>query len=612
MQPEIQKLVDAGQLTSQLALKLEKLPPGTWVLHKSWGFGQIESWDDLVGQVVIHFQNKKNHSMQFQYAAETLAPVPEGHFLVKKVTETEHLRKLASTEPAELLRIILADHDSKLTIDQIGKMLVPDLLTETAFKKWWDAAKKAVKGAGLIAIPAKRTDPILLRGQAISRTDELLGVFNAARQTKVQLAAADQIVKNLDLFGTELEKLKAVVSSLGTIATQNQRLKTAHAIELLVARDEIVATYLSLSVVPANLTLEKILQDEESRLSEILPEISAARQRKVLAAYPKAFPERWIDKVTRLLNRANTRIAGEVAYLLEAEGRHAELEKTIDKALREHSISSDGLIWLARERASFPAFTTPALFAAIIAAIERDQQSDIKATRLADLLINDRELVSDMVEGAERDSARDIMRKLLMTTVFEELTKRSILARLIKAHPELQSMLSGETGEKEEQLIVSWFSLEKRKEEYEDLITKKIPENVREISAAREHGDLRENFEYKAAKEQQTVLQRRKAEMDHMLGTARGTGFEKPDTTKVSIGTVVDVLDLNTNDTVTYTILGAWDSEPVENIISYLTAIGQSLLGRPAGEEVALATDRGPRQVRITNIKTYTGPLATH
>lgn len=611
MLPEIQKLVDAGQLTSTLADKLEKLPPGTWVLHKSWGFGQIDSWNDLVGQVIINFQTKKNHPMQFQYAAETLAPVPEGHFLVKKATETDALRKLAATDPAELLRIILADHDNKLTIDQIGKLLVPDLLTETAYKKWWDATKKAVKGAGLIAIPAKRTEPIVLRAQAISRTDELLGVFNAARQTKDQLAAADQIVKNLDLFGTELDKLKTVVSALGTIATQNQRLKTAHAIELLVARDEIVATYLSLSVVNSNLTLEKILQDEESRLSEILPDISAARQRKVLAAYPKAFPERWIDKVTRLLNRANTRIAGEVAQLLEAEGRQADLEKVIDKAIREHSISSDGLIWLARERAKFPSFTTPALFAAIIAAIERDQQSDIKATRLADLLINDRELVSDMVEGSDRDSARDIMRKLLMTTVFEELTKRSILARVIKAHPELQSMLSGETGEKEEQLIVSWSSLEKRKEEYEDLITKKIPENVREISAAREHGDLRENFEYKAAKDQQTVLQRRKAEIEHMLGTARGTGFEKPDTSKVSIGTIVDVLDLNTNETITYTILGAWDSEPTENIISYLTAIGQSLLGRPVGEEVALATDRGPRQVRITGIRTYTGPLAT-
>ena len=202
------------------------------------------------------------------------------------------------------------------------------------------------------------------------------------------------------------------------------------------------------------------------------------------------------------------------------------------------------------------------------------------------------------------------MRKLMMTNVFEELTKRSLLARVIKAHPDLQMMLSGEVTEKEEQLIVSWSSLEKRKAEYEDLLTKKIPENVKEISAAREHGDLRENFEYKAAKEQQTVLQRRKAEIEHMLGLARGTGFNKPDTSRVSIGTVVEITDLTSEAKEIFTILGAWDSEPTVNIISYLTSIAQALIGHSIGENVELPTERGTKSVRIEKITAYDGPLA--
>lgn len=224
--------------------------------------------------------------------------------------------------------------------------------------------------------------------------------------------------------------------------------------------------------------------------------------------------------------------------------------------------------------------------------------------------MEDRELVSDMVEGASRDDARDVMRKLMMTNVFEELTKRSLLARIIKAHPELQTMLSGDVTEKEELLIVSWTSLEKRKNEYEDLLTKKIPENVKEISAAREHGDLRENFEYKAAKDQQTVLQRRKAEIEHMLGLARGTSFEAPDLSRVSIGTVVTISDLASQANETFTILGAWDSEPTANVISYLTSIAQALIGHGIGENVSLPTERGTRQVRIDQISAYDGPLA--
>jgi transcription elongation factor GreA len=610
MLPEIQKLIDAGQLSSQHGDKLATLTPGTWVLHKSWGFGQIDTWNDLVGQIVIHFQTKKNHSMQFQYAVETLTTVPEGHFLVKKVLQPEQLKALATSEPAELLRLILSDHDHKLTVDQLIKLLVPDLMTEPGFKKWWDAAKKAAKTGGLIAIPAKRTDPIVLRTEALSRTDELVSVFNAARQTKDQLAAADQIVKSIDLFASEIEKLKPVVASLGTIAAQNQKLNTADALEIIIARDEITAVYLSLSVASSGLTLEKILLDVESRLTEILPNIGAARLRKVLAAYPSAFPERWVEKVTRLLQTANTRIAGEVGRLFEDQSQPETLERILDKGIREHTISSDGLIWLAKERKKYPAYTKTGLFSAIISAIERNQQSDIKATRLQDLLMEDRELVSDMVEGADRANARDIMRKLMMTTVFEELTKRSLLARVIKAHPDLQTMLSGDVTEKEEQLIVSWTSLEKRKDEYEELLTKKIPENVKEISAAREHGDLRENFEYKAAKDQQTVLQRRKAEIEHMLGLARGTGFEKPDTSKVSIGTVVEITDLADSQTETYTILGAWDSEPTANVISYLTSIAQALIGHSVGETLELPTERGTKSVRIEKITAYDGPLA--
>src|SRR5207244_8858179 len=112
--------------------------------------------------------------------------------------------------------------------------------------------------------------------------------------------------------------------------------------------------------------------------------------------------------------------------------------------------------------------------------------------------------------------------------------------------------------------IVSWESLEKRKDEYEELINKKIPENSREISVARSYGDLRENFEYKAAKEMQRVLMRRKSEMEHQLSRARGTNFENADTSKVSIGTIVTVKNLDDGSIETYAILGAWDSDPAQ------------------------------------------------
>ncbi|HET6407967.1 MAG TPA: hypothetical protein VFG14_08810, partial [Chthoniobacteraceae bacterium] len=78
MQAEIQKAIDSGKLTTAAGEALAKLPPGTFVQHKSWGFGQIAGIDFLVAQVTIDFKSKKGHPMQLQYAAESLIAIPIG------------------------------------------------------------------------------------------------------------------------------------------------------------------------------------------------------------------------------------------------------------------------------------------------------------------------------------------------------------------------------------------------------------------------------------------------------------------------------------------------------------------------------------------------------
>ena len=98
---------------------------------------------------------------------------------------------------------------------------------------------------------------------------------------------------------------------------------------------------------------------------------------------------------------------------------------------------------------------------------------------------------------------------------------------------------------------------------------------------------------------------RRKAELEQMLARARGSSFENPDTTKVSIGTKVTLRDTDTGETLEYVILGAWDSEPEHRIISYQTAIGQALLGKKPGDTVELPSDTTSREVEITEIEAH-------
>src|SRR5439155_5161500 len=128
-----------------------------------------------------------------------------------------------------------------------------------------------------------------------------------------------------------------------------------------------------------------------------------------------------------------------------------------------------------------------------------------------------------------------------------------------KVYPELEGTITGgQPEEKTAQLIVSWSSLERRKAEYEELVKAKIPANTKEIALARSYGDLSENFEFKAAKQMQSVLMRRKVELEEALDNARGTAFENPDTSRVSIGTVVTLRNSNAAQEESYRLLGAW------------------------------------------------------
>jgi transcription elongation GreA/GreB family factor/transcription elongation factor GreA-like protein len=607
MDAEIQKAVEAGTLSSQAAATLKQLQPGTFCLHKSWGFGQIESVNFLLNQIIIDFRGKKGHTMQLQYAAESLQPLPPEHILSRKSTDLPGLKKLAKEDPIALVRLVLASNGGRATQDQLALAVAPELFNETEFKRWWESTKRLLKKDGHFAVPARKSEFIELREAPVSRGDDLLAAFFAVRHLKDQLNALDQISKNLDAFSDPAKQLEPVLRAADDIARKSQRLHPSQAFEILLARDEIAGKS---SAAPAEgaLTLTGILREEDRKLHDILPFIPAAKQKRVLAEFPNAFGDAWVEKALNLMVRTNSiRLAAEFARLLQDQGKHEDLRRELDRSIRDHSISTEVLLWLCKERdGGFGDLITPQVFSAILTALERDQFNEVKrGSKLHDLLLEDRELVSDLLISADSEIARDSMRRLLLTPVFEELNKRSLMGRIIKVHPELHSMLEGESGAKQEALIVSWESLEKRKNEYEELITRKIPENTREIGVARSYGDLRENFEFKAAKEMQRVLMRRKAEMEQQLTRARGTNFENPDTTQVSIGTVVTVRNLETSSTVTYTILGAWDGQPEQHIISYQAALGQALLGKKAGDEVELPTETGSERVEIVTIGAY-------
>lgn len=607
MHPEIQKAVDAGKLTAAAGQVLDQLQPGTYVIHKSWGFGQVDSLNFLVSQMTINFKAKKGHSMQLQYAAESLQPIKEDHILAQKAADAAAVKAKAKSDPVSLVRTILNSFGGKATQDQIAQSLAPEVFNETEFKKWWESTKKALKKDGHFAVPTKKGDPVELREAPVSHADQYLEAFKNARQLKDQLNALDQILKNLPEFTDPATQLSSAITTADDQARKNQRLNPAQALEFLLTRDEILEKTPAISRSADAPTVAQFLLDEKRRLATLIGDLPAAKQKRALAGIPDAFGEEWTSVALSLVTSGSTRVVAEAARLLEDKGQVEALIGGLDRAIREHSITSEALLWLGKEREGvFSELMNPRLLSSIIGALERDQFDETKRDRrLHDLLLNDKELLTDLLETATHEELRDIMQKLMRTPVFEELNKRSLLGRIIRVYPEMQALVSGDSDAKPQTLIVSWESLEKKKAELDELETKKIPENIKEIAIARSYGDLRENFEFKAAKEMQRVLGRRRAETMRDLGIARGTDFSNSDTAQCSVGTIVTLKEAGDGRIDVYTILGAWDGDPDKGIVSYQSALAQALIGHKVGEQVNVPTEHGDRVAQIEKIEAY-------
>jgi transcription elongation factor GreA len=605
MDTELEKLVEAGKLTSRAAQQLEKLKPGTFCLHKSWGFGRVSEWNLLLNQIVIDFAGKKSHPMQAEYAAENVTPLAPEHFLARKATDLAAIKNLASENPAALVRNILESLDGKATAQQIGEWLVGDVFTETEWKRWWESTKKALKASGVFSVPAKKTDPIQIRDEGVSHADELIDAFNKARQPKQQIAALEQIIKSYQQFGEPEKQLQPIIATIENMTVRNQKMHPEFAFELIIARDDLLGCIPSLHTTHIGLTLSKLILEEDERLILVLAKLPAAKEKRILQALPTALGPRWTERGLDLMQKSHGRMVAQIPRILSEAGKHDELRAMLERSIREHSATSEMLAWLCSEREQWSELVTQELLGAIFAALERDQHNTAgRAGKLYRTLVEDRQLLGDIFRKSDVATARDWMRRLQLSHLFDELTKRSLLARLVKVYPELESMITGvQTQGETASLIVSWSSLERRKAEYEELIKTKIPENTREIALARSYGDLSENFEFKAAKQMQSVLMRRKTELEQMLHNARGTSFESVDTSRVSIGTIVTLRNVETNTEETYTILGAWDGDPDRHIISYQTAIGQALLGHEVGDNVSLNAEHGVDQVTIVSIQ---------
>ena len=587
--------------------KLEAMEPGSYVVHRSWGFGQIKTYDDASQRLLIDFKDKKKHPMDPAFCITTMDVLPANHLLVRKETEAKKIATLIEENPAQLvLEALQAYPNNAATVIEM-EITLAQVVGEDKFKKWWAAAKKAVAKDPRISVPEKKTECYVVREVPVSAEDEILEQFTGTRSARRRIALAEELMSATGKKDVKAD-LSAVLKGVADAVKDSNQLDASERLYGAAVRDDLAAYVGSETVFePSQASLVAVVRD----LPSIAEKVPVHFQSRFLELIHETHPIESRDILFNLLKTSQGKFTTECINFLVEHDHSEELAATLTRWQTEQNLRAPVLLWIVKNRHSkkfaklLNPLISPRLLSSVFFAIDYEALQAASARRipLGDILSEDTDLISDLLSTADPETARDLANTLMLNQGFEELTKKSLLARFIKIFPKIQSLVAADAESKEEQLLVSKPSFERKREEYETIVSKKIPENSKAIATAREHGDLKENSEYKMAKQDQQVLMAQKTNLEKELGRARVTDFKEASADQVGAGTIVQVKA--SGKTTVYTILGAWDGDADKNIISYKTALGSALVGKKAGDTVKVKTGSSEEDYTIVSIKRY-------
>ncbi|MDR1703241.1 MAG: transcription elongation factor GreA [Clostridiales bacterium] len=154
----------------------------------------------------------------------------------------------------------------------------------------------------------------------------------------------------------------------------------------------------------------------------------------------------------------------------------------------------------------------------------------------------------------------------------------------------------------DKKMLLTYSGLKEREDELRVLKTVKRKEIAEKIKEARSKGDLSENAEYDAAKEEQAKYEARIVELEKLLRNAQVIDEEDLDTDQVGIGSHVVLMDEEYDETVEYALVGSAEADPSEGRISNESPLGKGLLGRREGDEVTVEAPAGVMKYKVLKI----------
>lgn len=546
---------------------------GTIVWMKDKGAGRVVEVNLELESFKVDFERHPGLRVGFKAAPKLLEVLPPGHILRRKLEQPEELLRLKAEDPAALLLAVLESHERPLTAGEIREVLSA-IVEPEEWSSWWTAARRSsrilAEGSGgrqrYRAVASEEdADTSILDAFRRASPEHRLELFRRHSSRAGDLA--DRLAEGLRelALGPDL----AIALAAGWALADAGRPPVEQ-------EERAPAARLATAAAPVEAALalgDRSLRERTYRLlADVRPD-AAAHLKEALA---RETEPRALDVLGELLQARDPDAA-----------RRFE-----DEVLAQPRKSPAALVWLAERAASDPDLRrrgSVRLLQHVLAALLYDDFRDFRAR--VKKLVEESELLPGLLDALDRGQAERAEQALLRAHL-EDYVRAPLIDRLHLRFPDLRA--SGQVA-----LYALAESIAARREELRRLKEEEIPANRRAIEEAREMGDLRENFEYKAARQRHEYLNARLASLDRDLSQARPIDLGREDASEVRIASTVRVEE--DGDERTLTILGPWESEPERGIISYDSDLGRALLGAAPGETVTF----GDRLLKVLSIHPY-------
>ncbi|PHX80371.1 MAG: hypothetical protein CK541_00135 [Opitutia bacterium] len=614
----------------QAAVDLVATGQPAFCLHQTWGIGVIRAYDEATKRLTVDFpeQNKKGHVMDSAFFLGKIEVINANGIVAKAYADTtkSEIANMVANDPAGVVKALLAEFATgectsyalEGHLDRIFFASLPagkDRLT--AFKAWWTKARAALRKDRAILVPERKGGLYALLEAPKDLGEDLFAQYEGAPNFERKLALLEELASSAPAetrsaaTDANLEKVSADLSK------EIKKLETARKRDNLPAilggiwnRDKFFRSAVENVETLSPTASEIIALCTESDLALVALNIphTSEKIRSLLELVRVHHGDNWSERAFDLLrNRdiggtksGSAKLVSEsIAYLCDQELAVAVAVR-FAQWLETRELRAPVIIWIIKNRDSkkyadiVAPLINPSLLGAILSSIDTESLESNSTARipLANELIKDKELIANILipargKKADSETIFDLTRTMMSSQGFDEMTKKALLSRLAKIEPHVQRLAkskhSGSEAE-EKELFVSQHSKEEKEREHEEIVKVRLPAVKEAIQVAKEHGDLRENSEYKMARQDHDTLSARRAELDGLLKKARVTDFSEAKADEICIGSSIVLRRGSDEAEIAYDILGAWDGKPEENILSYISPLAKQFLNHKKGE----------------------------